>query len=205
MSLTANRHSSQNVGMLTRLWCWCGIVLFCLLGAWPAGVWSAERSRISLLQIQADQGALYLNAGIELVLPDVVQEALHKGIALHFNASAEIERVRWYWFDAVDAQESKSVRLTFQPLLQRYRVTIGGLGQTFATLPEALNFVGHISHWRIADADVLNSSGDKKLVFIFELDRSRLPRLFQVGVADQEEWGLSLKQEVDLQISGGGQ
>jgi hypothetical protein len=182
---------------MKRLWL-CVLAFFLLLCT--QSIYAQERSKVLMLQVQSDPSGLYLDAQMNLVLPPEVQEVLNKGIALHFIATATVYRKRWYWFDAVDAQRSRSVRLSFQPILQHYRVSIGGLNQTFNTLPEALSLLGSISRWRIADAGIVRASGGQTLVFTFELDRSRLPQMFQLSIAGEQVWQIRLTQEVDLHI-----
>lgn len=176
------------------------VALWILLILGAVNTWALEQSRMVTLKVRSDETGVYVDAQMDLVLPEIVHEALDKGIALHFVSTVVVERERWYWFDAVDVYESRTVKLSYQPLLQHYRVTIGGLNQTFSTLPSALNFVGNIAHWRIADAAVVDRSTRQILVFTFELDRKQLPRLFQLSGTGEQEWGVSITQQVDLSL-----
>lgn len=160
-----------------------------------------NQSRIEALYVKTQQGNIYIDVQVMLELTPAMQEALEKGVTLYFVATAEIERERWYWFNETRATAIKEMRLSYQPLLEQYRVTIGGLSRTFTSLREALNLIGYIGSWHIASADVLEGSGRKNLIFMFILDHQRLPRIFQLGSASEDEWRLSMSQEVDLDVS----
>lgn len=197
LSYSAWRGALSTAGRLALV----GVFLLLMMFALQPPARAAENGRIATLEVHAKGDGLYLNAQVELVLSNEMRNALEKGITLYFLYSVELKRERWYWFDAVDAQKERSVRLSFQPLLQQYRVTIGSLGTSFDSLAQALNFAGYVSDWRIADASVLKYSGNKRLIFTVELDRSKLPRPFQLSIEQQEGWQLNLKQQVDLQIA----
>lgn len=170
-------------------------------------VGAQSKNSIQLLRAYEQADGLYLDVQMSLTLPPEVIDALQKGIVLYFVMHADVKRERWYWFDATDAQTTKSIKLSYQPLLQQYRVSVGGIGQSLATLPEALNVIGTVSQWHIMDSRTLAISGRKRLNFTFELDHSKLPSPFQFSVNNNDEWLIQLTQSVDLQLtsSKGGQ
>ena len=75
-----------------------------------------------------------------------------RGIALHFRAEAALYRPRWYWRDERIGRVRRRWRLTYQPLSNSFRVSIGALHQTYASLPEAMSAITRISRWPVADA-----------------------------------------------------
>ncbi|MDO9406221.1 MAG: DUF4390 domain-containing protein [Polaromonas sp.] len=158
---------------------------------------------------RADDG-IYLSAFVQFELPAVVEDALLKGIPMFFVLEADVYRDRWYWTNKRVSSAARTVRLSFQPLTRRWRVNIvagliagsGGLratlNQNYDTLQEALAGVQRISRWRIADnGDIDNESGHQ-LEFRFRLDLSQLPRPFQIGVAGQRDWNISVQEDVPL-------
>lgn len=186
----------------TGVWLICVYFLLISLCSPMAQAQSTDnQSRIEALYVKTQQGNIYIDVQVILELTPAMQDALEKGITLYFVATAEIERERWYWFNETKAIAVKEMRLSYQPLLEQYRVTIGGLSRTFSTLSEALNLIGYIGSWHIANANALEGSGSKKLMFTFKLDHERLSRIFQLGVARDDEWRLSLYQEVDLDVT----
>ena len=87
---------------------------------------------------EGTNGAIVLNATFEFELPQALEEAVQKGIALYFNIEFELFRKRWYWFDRLVASQTLVYRLSYSPLTRQYRLARGGLSQPFDSLEEAL-------------------------------------------------------------------
>jgi len=136
---------------------------------------------------------LELSFATRFELSRSAEDALHKGVPLYFVAEANVLRNRWYWRDARIDQVERTWRLAWQPLTRQYRVSMGGLHQSFATLEEALNVVRSQSGWRIADARDLDDSGGYYLEFGFKLDVTQLPRPMQIGL--QSGFALNIEQK----------
>lgn len=134
--------------------------------------------------------ALYLNARIPLELPSSLAEALYRGVPLHFVWRAELRRPRWYWTDQQLAVVVRTVRLVYQPLTQRWRLSVhegapaedsahtGALHRNLDTLEEALALARAVSRWRVAPTAGLD--GDERLEASFRLDTGQLPRPLQI-------------------------
>lgn len=166
---------------------------------------------LQIVQIQAERedDGVFLTAHLRLVLPSIVEDALHRGIAMFFVAEAEILRDRWYWYDRKVAVAAKHMRLAYQPLTRRWRLNMSpepignvGLGVSFAqnfdSLNDALQAIQRISHWKIAGPGLLETDARHNIAFRFWLDMSQLPRPFQIGVVGQSEWSIAASGAVRL-------
>ena len=95
------------MGFITHCWksarfdlgrgcCW-------LLAAWLlvcAPVWAqTSTAELTELKFERQEGSLLLHAQLRLELGPAVEDALIKGLAVHFVAEAEVMRDRWYWYD----------------------------------------------------------------------------------------------------------
>lgn len=200
MKHSFNHHLSQNrkANYFIRS-IFFAILMFVQIFCFSMNAHAEETNKIELLRAYEQPDGLYLDVQMQLELPQEVAQVLHKGVALHFSAQVEVKRERWYWFDATDASVNKSIKLSYQPLLQQYRVSIGTVGQSFLSLSEAMEVIGFISQWFIMDSKSLSISGQKKLNFTFELDHTLLPSSFQFGVSKNDLWRIKLTQTVDLQ------
>jgi hypothetical protein len=177
---------------------WLAWALLSLLAATWAGPARAGAIELALLQIQrAEQGVL-LNFETRFDLPPGVSEALQKGVALHFSASVELVRQRWYWRDKRVAQASRTWRIAYQPLTFSYRVSLGGLSQTYHSLGEALRAVQSSSQWRIADPVPADDDGAYYAQFSYRLDTEQLPRPLQIGIGSQPEWNLHVERVIGV-------
>lgn len=189
----------------------CAWVLGLLCLALAAGGVHAQGRALEIAQLQVEYRAegVFLSSQVRLQLPNAVEDALNKGVALFFIAEAEVLRERWYWYDAKVATAAKHMRLAYQPLTRRWRLNVSpesispiglgvSFGQSFDSLEEALRAVERISGWKIADAAAVDP-GDRHVVeFRFRLDMTQLPRPFQIGIVGQSDWNLSAVRRVRL-------
>ncbi len=193
------------VPLARRLRAWGASVSAVLLVALHVQV--AGAAELSSLRTERGDDGIYLSAQVEFEIPAVVEDALLKGIALIFVAEAEILRERWYWTNKRVAASSRSLRLAFQPLTRRWRVSLGldngggrvALVQNFESLAEAKAAIQRISRWKIAEPGDVDGSAHL-LSFRFRLDLGQLPRPFQIGVAGQREWQIQLERTQPLRL-----
>jgi len=166
--------------------------LFALLPALLPGVARAEGVELAQLSARRADDGLELSFTTRFELGRPAEDALHKGVPLYFVAEAAVLRSRWYWRDARVARAERTWRLAWQPLTRQYRVSTGGLHQSFATLDEALTVLRGQSGWRIAEAKDLDDSAGYYLEFSYKLDVQQLPRPMQIGL--QSGFALSIEQ-----------
>lgn len=135
--------------------------------------------------------ALLLNATFEFELPQALEEAVQKGIALYFNIEFELFRKRWYWFDRKVASSTLTYRLSYSPLTRQYRLARGGLSQSFESLDEALALLKSVRNWKVADKSVLSPRDEYDAQVRMRLDVTQLPKPFQVNAITSREWTLA--------------
>jgi hypothetical protein len=166
-------------------------------------------AEVSPLQVERADDDVFLSTTVKFELPSVVDDVLRKAIPVFFVAEAELRRDRWYWYDKRVAVTTRHMRLAYQPLVRRWRLQVGAapignnglgvtLGQTFESLPDALSAIQRFSRWRIADATELDPDARYNVDFRFRLDVAQLPRPFQIGVAGQTEWSISVERNLKL-------
>ena len=173
---------------------------------------SASAAELTQLRVERADDGVYLSAVVRFDLTPVVEDALMKGIAMFFVVEADVYQNRWYWTDRRASSATRTIRLAFQPLTRRWRVNIvtglinssaglrATLNQNYDTLAEALSAVQRVSRWKIADNNEIDPEVMHKLEFSFNLDLSQLPRPFQIGVAGQKDWTISVQQNERLQL-----
>ncbi len=161
------------------------------------------------MRVERQDLDLVLQVQLKLDLGPAVEEALTKGVAIHFVAEAELMRDRWYWYDRKVAQVARHYRLAYQPLTRQWRLQVanepinaGGaassLAQTFDSLQAALDVVRRQSHWKLADASELEPEARQYALYRFRLDMSQLPRPFQIAAGNQSDWSLSLSRQLRI-------
>jgi hypothetical protein len=160
----------------------------------PTPVAADERIGVmaAALDLNSDNGnGLVLNATFEFELPQALEEAIQKGIALYFNIEFELYRKRWYWLDRRIASSTLVYRLSYSPLTRKYRLARGGLSQSFESLDEALALLKTVRGWKVADRGILAQREDHEGQIRMRLDVSQLPKPFQVNAITSREWSLA--------------
>lgn len=168
---------------------------------------SVQAQGVDVLDLAARRGgeAVTIDYQLRVTLPKVVEEAAQRGVPLYLAASATLWRSRWYWRDERIARARREWRLTYQPLTDTWRVSQGGLGQSHASLSEALATMTRTSGWRVADAAQAEADGRHYIEFTWELDTTKLPRPLQIGltgVGSGGEWVLGVERQLNLEPRG---
>jgi hypothetical protein len=179
------------------------VLLACALlwAAHPAPV-RAQGAEVTQLELARGADGLELGASIRFDLPAVVQDALFKGLPVIFVEEVEVYRERWYWLDKRVAGAQRHMRLVFQPLIRRWRLSVGSgaggnaelgvaLSQHFDTLEEALGVIRRVSGWRVAEFAQLETGAEHRVEFRFRLDVAQLPRPLQIGTLGESDWVLN--------------
>ncbi len=187
----------------------CCVLLTCVLAttAQAQGV-SPE---VLSLQVERNADSLLLSASVNFELPSTVEDALLKGVPVIFVSEVDVSRERWYWFDKKVITSERHMRLMFQPLTRRWRLTVGaghitnnGLGvalnQNYDALSDALAAIRRVSGWRIADMADLVPGAAYRVDYRFRLDVSQLPRPLQIGAIGQSDWMLSTAASQRLMV-----
>ena len=186
-------------------------VVACMLVALAAPVLAEGPAEITQFQLDRTEEGLALSAAVSFDLPSIIEDALQKGIPMFFVAEAVLYRDRWYWYDRELSRIQRHMRLSYQPLTRRWRLTLSptvignsgvGFSQNFDTREEALAAVQRISRWKIADIGELNAAERYNLDFRFRLDVSQLPRPFQIGAVGQADWNISVFRNQRVGLDG---
>jgi hypothetical protein len=200
-------HCWRRIGIELGAWLARALLMavLCLGSAW------AQTSSVELTELMPvrKDNALLLNAQLKLELGPAVEDALIKGLAVHFVVEAEVLRERWYWTDKKTGAASRYYRLAFQPLTRRWRLNVssepisgtglaGSISQNFETLAEALSVIRRQSAWKIADAQSLDPDARQRLRYEFKLDVTQLPRPFQIAAGNQADWNLQVIKTLRL-------
>ncbi len=186
--------------------------LACLLALGAMLPAQATDPAVEQIGLQRTADGLFLSARLLLAPSAPVEDALLRGVPLYFVWQAEVVRDRWYWTDKRVASVHRTLRLAYQPLTRRWRVSVsndpeagrGGAGlqyalhQNFDSLPDALAGVSRVARWRIADAAPLEAGGDQRVEVSFRLDLTLLPRPFQIGMGNQPEWLVNFARRLDV-------
>lgn len=181
--------------------------------SWLNGSWAQSTPSVELqgLRVERQEGALVLSGKWHYELSASMQEALLKGIALHFVSEVDITRERWYFYDKRVARAERYMRLSYLPLTRRWRLNVSNqpisvnglgvsLGQTFDTLEDATTTMQRLSQWRVASLSDIDPDVVHTLEMKFKLDLNQLPRPLQIGATGANDWILSFTKRMPLVV-----
>lgn len=144
-----------------------------------------------------DNGQLAVSTRFHTALPDPLQNALKQGVALDFSLSYQLEKPtltsyrnrlnRW-----INNDHIVRYRLSFHPLTNRYRISVGTFSAEYADLDTALKSIGAISDWQILHQGALSGTEPKdiKARIRLNLSTSNLPKPFQINAITAGKWHL---------------
>lgn len=143
----------------------------------------------------ANAGDAYsLDATFQIDLGPTLEEALHRGIALHFVSEFQLVYERWYllnlWNKTISEVEQRH-RLSYNALTRQYRLSSGSLVLVVETLAEALAIIGRIRNQQIATRDDFDPTLAYTAQIRLRLDTSQLPKPVEITSLGSKAWNLS--------------
>lgn len=155
---------------------------------------------ISVARAQAkltDSGQLLINSRFQTELPDQLKQALTQGVPLNFTLSYQLSAptlpaYRFRLSQIVGGSDSVQYKLSYHPLTNRYRITVGTFSTEYNSLATALRGIGAIANWRTLDSGTLNGVGaaEVKAEIRLLLSTSQLPKPFQINALNSRSWQL---------------
>lgn len=162
---------------------------------WCSTVFAATAAiHVKSAEISQNAGDYYIEAKFDVELTHTLEDALNKGLPLHFIVEFELIRPRWYtlylWNKSV-LEFEQHYRLSYNALTRQYRLSLGALHQNFDTLNEALALMGRLRPRFLADADLLDRGEVYEAAIRMRFDVSQLPKPFQINALASRDWNLA--------------
>lgn len=139
-----------------------------------------------------NEGVVYLDARLQLVLSDDALAALDNGVPLTIELMLEVIRERRFLPDPADAELSLRYQLEYKPLSQRYIVSNLNSGEqdSFATLYSALNNLGRIQHLPVLDVSLLDDDENYRMRLQAVLSTQQYPAPLRLLFFWRDDWQL---------------
>lgn len=175
--------------------CWKRLLSACaavwlLLAAGLVQAGSIEPQRAALV---ASEDGYALSAEFAVDLGPRLEEAVSRGVPLNFILEFDMTRPRWYWANEHVADHRLEYRLAYNALTRQYRLSAGGLHQNFVSLPEALHVLGRVAAMQVVDKAAVKPGETYSAALRLSLDRSQLPKPFQVDAIANRDWQVDAK------------
>jgi len=172
--------------------------LYCLLlGAWllaSCALARADSIFVQSVDLIPEDGEYYLSASFSIGLTPTVEEALNRGVPLHFLVEFELIYPRWYtlyFWNKRLAEMQQTYRLSYNALTRQYRLSYGVLQQSFDTLENALSVLGGIENQPVFEKSILDEDRVYEAQIRMRLDTGRLPKPFQIDALASDSWDVS--------------
>lgn len=172
-------------GRLLSILCALGLALWGLAyGNALEGVLEVRSAYVNI-----DKGVFLLYARVEYPESPAISDALRDGITLTFDLDARVERDRRLWFNAAIVDLTLRRELTYHAVSNRYvvRDTKSGDQTTFATLDDALAFLGRIDAWPILVEPQLDG-GNYSISVRAGVRRGHLPASMRAILFWTDDW-----------------
>ena len=162
-------------------------LLVLLLAALPGLVQAGKIEPVSA-ELSASEEGYLLSAEFQVELGAHLEEAVSRGVPLYFMLEFDLTRNRWYWANEHIAGATINYRLSYAALTRQYRLSRGGLYQSFATLEEALRVMARVAALPAVDKGAVKAGDVYQAALRLSLDRQQLPKPFQVDAIANRDW-----------------
>ena len=139
--------------------------------------------------VNVDKGVFLLHASVQYPINPTIRTALRDGITLTFDLDTRIERERRFWFDANVVELTLRRELSFHAVTERFLVrdTRSGNQESYATLEEAVQTLGHIEAWPILVEPQLDE-GSYQVSVRAAVRRGRMPSSLRTLMFWTDDW-----------------
>jgi hypothetical protein len=161
-----------------------------VLTAWTPAARSADPISVlqTVLEPSADGESWELSADFLLPLNATLEEAVNRGVVLHFVVEFELRRSRWYWWDEQVASATQTHRLSWHALTRQYRLLLNGVAESHGSLADALAALCRLRQWRVMPRERASAGQVYEARLRMRLDTDALPKSFQISALTQRNW-----------------
>ncbi len=165
-----------------------------LVGLW-LGLGGALAGEIEPLKaaLVPDERGYALDAEFSIRLGARLEDAVGLGVPLEFRLEFMLTKKRRYWIDEHIASRVLNYRLSYHALTRQYRLSVGGLHQSFASLEDALQVLRRVARLFVVDKVGLTPGAAYSAAVRLSLDHSQLPRPLQIDALADREWRVEAK------------
>ena len=180
----------KKISLIVRLFLNLILSLSLFLGASPA-LAATDSMQIKQAELRAVDDFYLLNAEVDIVFDTEIEEAINKGVPLHFLIEFQVVSPRKYWFDDEIMTTTHHAALSYHALTRQYLVNRDAHQKSFETLDEAIDELSQLTDLKVLEKSLLEKGGNYKAALLMRLDQSKLPKAIQVDAIATEKWNLT--------------
>ena len=138
--------------------------------------------------VVVEGGVVKLNAHIQFPDNALILQALKEGVTLDFDVDVTINRVRHFWFNATLLDTTLRRELSYHAVSERFVVQDHDNQESFATLEEALEYLGHLADVPIAVTAQLAGTGPYLVAVRAGVRRGHMPAALRAVMFWSDDW-----------------
>lgn len=179
----------KTLNPVNRVFYFCIIFLFLRIPLAHA----ADEFVIKSANTQLDDSVYFLNAVLDIHLPDYIVNSFEHGIVLPLVMEIEISKERAFWFDQDIVVIKQQYQIQNHALLDSVSLKNINSGSRlyFSSLQETLNYLTVLLEFPLLDNNALNPSGHYRGRLKFGIDVAELPVPLKSSSLWQHDWDLS--------------
>ncbi len=153
----------------------------------------AEGIIVQSVKLQQKDATFSLDATFNIDLSPIIQDALHKGVALPFVLDFNVMRQRWNIWDQTVVEASLPYRLSYNALTRQYHIRdkLRGRDTSFNTLEQAIAAAGIIMDLAVFNAEQLMPEVEYEAQVRLRLEAGALPSALQLEALESDKWEVS--------------
>ena len=165
--------------------------LILMFGVWSVASFAASSSlNVKNADLRLDGDSYSLDADVDINFDEDVEEAINKGVVLHFIVEFQVVSPRKYWFDDEIVTKTQSTTLSYHALTRQYLLKRDGHQQSYDTLLEAKLELAEIRDWKVLEKSQIEKGEAYRAALLMRLDQTKLPKAIQVDAIRSEAWAL---------------
>lgn len=127
-----------------------------MLAVWSAASHAASSNmHIRNADLRLEGDTYHLDADMDIRFDEDVEEAINKGVVLHFLAEFQVVSPRKYWLDDEIVTKTQNITLSYHALTRQFLLMRESRQQSYDTLLEAKLELAEIRDWKVLDKSLI--------------------------------------------------
>lgn len=167
------------------------VLLAALLAVAPVAEAADQGITLKEAKLELAEDGWQLSADFDIQFTPTLQEAVIRGVPLYFIYEFEARSPRWYWFDRKNVVAVRERRVSYTPLTQQYRVSVGNFSTNVSNFDDVKRQLSTLRGWAVTGRDSLRPGERYEVMVRMRLDTAQLPKPFQMTAFASREWNLA--------------
>lgn len=181
---------------ITRCWKkWLERTLVLFAGLLALGIAQAGSIEPISANLVPDEQGYAITASFAIKLTPRLEEAIERGVSLHFRFEFILTRKRWQVYDEHIAGRVLSYKLSYHALTRQYRLTQGSQSQNFDSLDDALKTLGRPPRLHAVERSALVPGEPYRAAVRLSLDHEQLSKPLQIDALGDRGWRIETKPQ----------